>query len=104
MYSIVKVEIYSSNKGRYFVYSSHASFYIPPKYTLPKTREPEDKHCVLQCTCTSENVHDPIPLDKPKNHTALPYITWGLIQDSNNRRKESLRLNFSPDNCLGFQK
>ena len=25
--------------------------------------------------------HDPIPLDNPKNHTALLYVTWGLIQD-----------------------
>ena len=24
---------------------------------------------------------NPIPLDNPKNHTALPYITWGLIWD-----------------------
>ena len=43
-------------------------------------------------------IHDPIPLDNPKNHTVLPYITWGLIQDSKIRRKESLRLKFfSPD-------
>ena len=73
IYGIVKVEIYSSNKGRYFLYSSHVSFYIPPKCV--KTREPEDKHCVLWCTYISDNIHDPISLDKPKNHTALPYIT-----------------------------
>ena len=40
-----------------------------------KTREPEDKHCVLQCTYISYNIHDPIPLDNLKNHTGLPYIT-----------------------------
>ena len=46
-----------------------------------KTREPEDEHCVLLCTYISYCVCDPIPLDNPKNHTALPYTTWGLIQD-----------------------
>ena len=40
-----------------------------------KTREPKDEHCVLQCTHMSYNIHDPIPLDNCKNHTALPYIT-----------------------------
>ena len=28
------------------------------------------------CTYTSDNIHDPIPLDKLKNHTALLYITF----------------------------
>ena len=36
--------------------------------------------------------HDPISLDNPKNHTALPYITWGLIWNSKIRKKEFLRL------------
>ena len=49
--------------------------YILPK--CAKTREPKDKHCVLQCTYTSYNIYDPIPPDNLKNHTALPYITWG---------------------------
>ena len=53
--------------------------YIPPK--CAKTREPEDEHCVLQCTYINDNIHDPIPLDNLKNHTVLPYITWGLIWD-----------------------
>ena len=39
------------------------------------TRELKDEHCVLQCTYTCKNICDPIPLDKLKNHTALPYIT-----------------------------
>ena len=43
--------------------------------------EPKDEHCVLQCTNTSKNICGPICLDKPKNHTTLTYITWGLIQD-----------------------
>ena len=34
----------------------------------------------------------PYTLDNLKNHTALLYITWGLIQDSKDRRKQSLRL------------
>ena len=38
------------------------------------------------------SICDPITLDNPKNHTALPYITWGLIYDSKIRKKESLRL------------
>ena len=62
-----------------------------PSYILPKcvkTREPKDEHW---CTHISYNIHDSIPLDNLKNHTALPYIKWGLIWDSPNRRKESLR-------------
>ena len=47
--------------------------YIPPE--CAKTREPEDKHCVLQCTYISNNICNPIPLDNLKNHIALPYIT-----------------------------
>ena len=77
--------MYNSNKGRYFVYSSHVSFYILPK--CAKTREPEDEHCVLQCTYTSENTCDPIPLDKLKNHTALPYITLKLLNCNVNLKK-----------------
>ena len=68
------------------------NYHILPK--CAETREPKDKHCVLQCTYTSNNIHDPIPLDRLKNHTELLYITWGLIGDSKNRRKESLRLEF----------
>ena len=44
--------------------------YILPK--CAKTREPEDEHFVLQCTSI---YMAPTPLDNPKNHTALPYIT-----------------------------
>ena len=46
-----------------------------------KIREPEDEHCVLWCTHKGYYVHDPMPLDNSKNHTVLPYITWGLIWD-----------------------
>ena len=48
-----------------------------------KTREPEDEHCVLRCTYIYIYICDTLPLDNPKIHlhTALPYITWGLIQD-----------------------
>ena len=63
---------------------------IPPK--CAKTREPKDEHCVLQCTYIY--ICDTLPLDNPKiySHPALPYITWGLIQDSKIRKKESLVL------------
>ena len=45
--------------------------YIPPKSV--KTSEPEDEHCVLQCTYTSYNICDTIPLDEPKEpyHIAI---------------------------------
>ena len=36
---------------------------------------PKDEHCVPQCTYISYHICNPIPLDYPKNHTALPYIT-----------------------------
>ena len=48
IYGIVKVEYSDYNKGEYFVYISHAITLILPKSA--KTREPEDEHCVLQCT------------------------------------------------------
>ena len=47
--------------------------YILPK--CAKTREPKDKHCVSWCTKKSYYIHDPKPLDVPKNRTALLYIT-----------------------------
>ena len=49
------------------------TYYIPPK--CAKTREHKDECCVLQCTYVKDNIHEPIPLEKLKNHTALPYIT-----------------------------
>ena len=90
IYDIVKIEIYSHNKGLNTLYTVVTfAYYILRK--CAKTREPKDEHCVLWCTYTSNNIHDPIPLDNLKNHTTLPYITWGLIWDSKNKRKESLR-------------
>ena len=87
------IEIYSYNKEVNALCTVVMfTYYILPK--CMKTREPKGKHCVLQCTYVRhvrDNIHDPIPLDKLKNHTALPYITWGLIWDSKNKRKESLR-------------
>ena len=52
-----------------------------------KTREPGDEQCVSWCTYTKDNIHDPIPLDNPKNHTALLYITWGLVWDLKNKER-----------------
>ena len=74
MHGIVIIEIYSYNKKVYTLYTvvmSHS--YILPK--CAKTREPKDKHCVSWCTYISYNMHNPLPLDNLKNHTALPYIT-----------------------------
>ena len=67
-------------------------------YILPKgakTREPKDEHCVLCCTYKSYYICNPIPLDNPKNHTALPYITWGLIWDLKNETERSQLTNFT---------
>ena len=90
IYGIVKTEIYSYNKEVNTLYTVVMfTYHIPPKCV--KTREPKDKHCVSQCTYTSDNICDPIPLDKLKNHTALLYITWEIVWDSKNKRKESLR-------------
>ena len=61
-------------KSFIFTYTVVAFFsYIPPK--CAKTREHEDEHCVSRCPYTKDNICDPIPLDNPKNHKALPYIT-----------------------------
>ena len=74
MHGIVIIKIYSYNKKVNNLFTVVAS----PSHILPKcakTREPEDKCCVSQCTHISYNISDPIPLDNLKNHTALPYIT-----------------------------
>ena len=67
---------------------SHVIPSILPK--CAKTRDPKDEHCVSQCT-QYNNICDTVPLDKLKYHSAnkpaLLYITWGLIQDSKNRKE-----------------
>ena len=45
IYGIVKVEYNSCNKGEYFVSISHVTLILPK---CLNTREPEDKHFVLQ--------------------------------------------------------
>ena len=102
VYGIVKVEIYSHNKSKYFVYSSHITYYIPPK--CAKTREPKDEHCVLQCIYIGKNICDPIPLEKFKNHTALQYITWGLIWDFKSKNERSQLLEFITRQSSGISK
>ena len=78
MYGIEKIKVYSYNKEVNTLYTVVTfTYYILPKCV--KTREPKDEHCVSQCTYTSDNIHDPIPLDKLKNHTALPYITINVL-------------------------
>ena len=64
--------------------------YIPPK--CAKTREPKDQHCVSWCTYKGYYICTPIPLD---NHTALPYITWGLIWDLKSETERSQLTNFT---------
>ena len=48
IYGIGTVEYNRCNKGEYFVSIGHVIILILPKCV--KTREPKDKHCVLQCT------------------------------------------------------
>ena len=71
-----------------------------PKHA--KTREPKDKHCVMQYTF----ICNTLPLDNSKtySHPALLYITWGLIQDSKIRKEESLELKFSTRQVSGILK
>ena len=56
-------------------------------------REPKHKLCVLQCTSIYYYICNPIPLDNPKNHTALMYITWGLIWDLKNKVDREIPIN-----------
>ena len=68
------IEIYIHNKEVNALYTVVMfTHYIPPKCV--KTRKAIIEHCVLWCTYVRDNICDPIPLDKLKNHTALPYIT-----------------------------
>ena len=70
MHGIVIIEIYSNNKKVNTLYTVVASLsYILPKCV--KTREPKDEHCVSWCTYINYHIHDPIPLDNPKNNTEL---------------------------------
>ena len=55
IYGIVKVEYNSYNKGEYFVSISHVITSITPKCAM--TREPEDDHCVSQCTQEYLNIY-----------------------------------------------
>ena len=49
LYDIYGIVEYSNyNKGECLVSVSHVLTSIPPK--CAKTREPEDEHCVLQCS------------------------------------------------------
>ena len=90
IYGIVMIEIYIHNKEVTALYTVVTfTYHIPRK--CAKTRKPKDEHFVLQYNYVRDNKHDPIPPDKLKNHTALPYITWGLIWDTKIKRKESLR-------------
>ena len=78
IYGIVKIEICSYNKEVNTLYTVVMfNYHILPK--CAKTGKPEDEHCVSWCTYTSDNIHDPLPLDKLKNHTALLYITGHAI-------------------------
>ena len=87
-HGIVIKEIYGHKKKENTLYTVVVSLsYILPK--CAKTREPEDKHCVLWCIYISNYTCDPIPLDNLKNRTALPYITWGLIWDLKNKKERS---------------
>ena len=74
IYGIEKIEIYSYNKEVNTLYTVVTfAYYILTK--CAKTREPNDECCVLWYTYTGNNIHDPISLDKLKNHKALLYIT-----------------------------
>ena len=67
MHGIVIIEIYNYNKRVNTLYTVVLSLScILPK--CAKTREPEDKHCVLWCTYISYNICDPIPLGNLNNH------------------------------------
>ena len=76
---IVITEIDNNNKKVNTLYTVVMSLsYIPPK--CAKTRELKDKHCVSWCTYISHHIHNSIPLDIPKNHAVLPYITLDKSQ------------------------
>ena len=57
-----------------------------------KTRKPKDKQLCI-AVHTYKNIHDIDPRDiqdnkKNNQKQALPYITWGLIQDVNDKRRD----------------
>ena len=54
---------------------------------LLNQNEPKDKHCVLQC-CSAPNeqyLNNICDNSSSISVPALPYITWGLIQDRKNK-------------------
>ena len=103
LYGIVKVEAYSHNKGEYFVYI-YVTFCLI--YHLSEQRLGNPKTSIVYCSAPIQvkNIHDPIPLDKSKDHTALLYITWRLIWDLKIKTGRSQLSNSLPDCSLRFQK
>ena len=101
------IEIYNNNINNNNNNKELYTYYITYLFLLyclsmQRCREPEDEHCVLQCTFTCNT----LPLDNSKtcSHPALLYITWGLIWDSKIKKKESLGLKFSTRQASGILK
>ena len=44
-----------------------------------KTGETQRQALCITVHLIKQSICDPIPLDKLKKHSTLPYITWGLI-------------------------
>ena len=80
IYGIVIIEVYSCNKELYLL--NTVALYPSLFWLTPKERRTQ-----RQALCIAVHLHihicDTLPLDNSKIHlhTALQYITWGLIPD-----------------------
>ena len=92
------IEIYN-NKELYTYIVAYSSFL----YHLSMQRLENPEMSIVYGGAPTCNT---LPLDNSKtySHPALPYITWGLIQDSKIRKEESLELKFSTRQVSGLLK
>ena len=91
IYGIVIMEIYSYNKELY-TYKVAYSF---PIYHLSMCRLENLKMSVVYCGAPIYMLHLTPDNSKTHSHSALPYMTWGLLWDSKIKKKESIGLKFS---------
>ena len=57
---------------------------------------------IVYCGAPTYNICNPIPLDNPKKHTALPYITWELTQDLKIKKEIPLEIKSEEYQLINF--
>ena len=89
-YGVVIIKVLSCNKRVISIKYSHIVFFLIPANTRRKGNPKTS--IVYRGAPTHIYICHTLPLDNLKIHIhiALPYITWGLIQDLKNRKKNEI--------------